>query len=65
MAVEIKRYGKESNPEALISKEPKKLPYINGSMGNIKVNMFAPRGDHAKDAFDKELSDFLNDKFDF
>lgn len=62
--VKLHRYGKESNPEALISKSIKNLSYTSGSLKENKIDIFAPRGDNAKDAFDRELFDMLNDEFD-
>lgn len=58
----LQRYGKESNPEVLISKPVNN--YTSGSMKSPKIDLFAPRGDNAKDAFDRELFDMLNDQFE-
>jgi hypothetical protein len=47
---------KESNPEALYyAHVPRPLSFAR----NNNIDLFSPRGDHAKDAFDRELGDFI------
>lgn len=53
---------KESNPEALYYDKPESgIPYSIGSLRVNNFDVFAPRGDNAKDAFDQSLSDELKD----
>lgn len=56
---------KESYPEALYLNKPEKnIPYSIGSLRKNNFDVFAPRGDHAIDAFEQTLSDRLKDNED-
>jgi hypothetical protein len=58
-------FGKESNPGALIS-EPKEPieTYSGASIKQNNIDLFSPRGDYAKDAFEQSLGDMIKDIFD-
>ena len=56
-------WSKESNPEALYANKPKVIiPHSIGLLRQSNVDIFSPRGDHAQDAFDQNLSDELEDE---
>lgn len=53
---------RESNPEALYYDKPENnIPYSIGSLRSSNFDVFAPRGDHATDAFEQALSDEFKD----
>lgn len=58
---------KESNPEALYYDRPKNgIPHSIGSLRQSNFDVFSPRGDNAKDAFEQSLTEMLReDDLDF
>ena len=60
--MESKKKFKESNPDALYLNKPENnIPHSIGSLRQNHFDIFSPRGDHAKDAFDQLLNGALNE----